>query len=250
MPPSLQQAISRSAPATARASDDVEAARNDRHGCASATGLACAGTPPARCECPRCALSRTRLQFLAQRTGCGSGGVVGAGGCRTSCEGGLRAVRKRRRVQRVSGETPRETAGGGLAEPGSGGARNGRIRDTHCFDRGLLEGRRRAFCLVRRKRRGAESPRAAARRPKTAQNRARPKTFPTAYGPGGEYSPCDATLFVPSAAHDRESQLRRCGDAAVQRDDGRRSRRARRLSAAACASAPRASPGATTRRRL
>src|SRR5260370_14477736 len=100
--------------------------------------------------------------------------------------------------------------------------------------------------LVRRKRRGIESACAAACRCETAQNRPRPETFSTACEPDGEYPPCNATLFLPSAAYDRESQLCRRGDAAIQRDDGRRARRARGLFAAACAGASRAGPGAKT----
>ncbi len=44
---SFQQEVPRSAPATARAGDDVQAARDDCHGCASGTGPAGAGTPRA-----------------------------------------------------------------------------------------------------------------------------------------------------------------------------------------------------------
>src|SRR5258705_9907756 len=90
----------------------------------------------------------------------------------------------------------------------------------------------------------------AACRSETDQNRPRCKTFPTAYRPRGESQTCDTALFLPFAANDSESQLRRRGDAAVQRDDGRLARRARRLFAAACARPPFANPGARARGRL
>ena len=66
-----------------------------------------------------------------------------------------------------------------------------------------------------------------------AEDRARSEAVSDFGRAGGEYSARDADLFVFAAADDRESQFRGCGDAAVQRDAGRRSGRARGLSAAA-----------------
>jgi len=72
------------------------------------------------------------------------------------------------------------------------------------------------------------------------RNRARPKTFSTAYGPGAEYSPRDAALFVFLRPTTANHNFAAWCDAAVQRDDGWRPRRARDI-AAACACAPSAS---------